>query len=199
MRTVIARIRINLLRVLSVGLLAIAIAMDPKLLGTPWGRVMWDFGAILVFFGALGRLWSILYIGGRKSAKVVSDGPYSICRHPLYLFSTLATLGFALMLQSLIFAVVLTLVVFLVLMATAANEEGNLRQAFGPAYDDYAKTTPRIVPRLSKFRSAAEVTFNVRTLRVNFADALVFLALIPVAEAINWWNASGALSLFPIF
>ena len=39
------------------------------------------------------RLWSTLHIGGHKRQRVVMDGPYSICRNPLYLFSLLATLG----------------------------------------------------------------------------------------------------------
>ena len=192
------RVRMNLLRVLSIGLLAVALVIDPKLLGTFWGRVMWDIGIVLIFFGILGRLWSILYIGGKKSAEVISDGPYSLCRHPLYLFSTIASFGFALMLQSLIFALFLTILVFLVLFATAANEEAKLRELLGPAYGDYARKTPRILPRFSLFRSEAEVTFRVKTLRVNFADALVFLGLIPVAEAINWWHASGIFSPFTI-
>ena len=114
----IAKIRINLLRVLSLVLLALALSIDPVLLGTFWGRLLWDVGGIVIFFGVLGRLWSILYIGDLKSVEVVTDGPYSLCRHPLYLFSTLATLGFALMLQSLIFAVILTLAIFLVLIGT---------------------------------------------------------------------------------
>lgn len=40
--------------------------------------------------------WSILYIGGRKNQMIMQDGPYSMCRHPLYLFSTIGVFGFGL-------------------------------------------------------------------------------------------------------
>ena len=50
-------------------------------------------GIVLIVIGIAGRLWSTLYIGGRKSASVVSDGPYSITRNPLYVFSAVAAVG----------------------------------------------------------------------------------------------------------
>ena len=50
-------------------------------------------GIVLIVIGIAGRLWSTLYIGGRKSATVVSDGPYSITRNPLYVFSSIAAIG----------------------------------------------------------------------------------------------------------
>ena len=50
-------------------------------------------GLALVTVGIGGGLWATLYIGGRKSAVVVSTGPYSITRNPLYLFSSIAAAG----------------------------------------------------------------------------------------------------------
>ncbi len=47
------------------------------------------FGVSLIGIAILGRLWCTLYIGGRKSAVIVSDGPYSIVRNPLYVFSAI--------------------------------------------------------------------------------------------------------------
>src|SRR5437867_8379234 len=48
-------------------------------------------GALLVLGGTLLRLWSILQIGGRarkvvsmKAAHVITWGPYSLCRNPIY-------------------------------------------------------------------------------------------------------------------
>ncbi|MDT1000410.1 hypothetical protein RNI08_32270, partial [Pseudomonas aeruginosa] len=74
---------------------------------------------------------------------------------------------------------------FLVLLATARHEEVYLRRLFGPAYDDYARSVPRLIPALHLFRTEPEVTVRVEKLRVTFADGLVFLALIPLAEVIN--------------
>ncbi|MEW6635116.1 MAG: isoprenylcysteine carboxylmethyltransferase family protein, partial [Pseudomonadota bacterium] len=60
---------------------------------TPVHETIEMFGVLLIFLGIIGRLWSTLYIGGRKSAEVVTGGPYSITRNPLYLFSTVAAAG----------------------------------------------------------------------------------------------------------
>jgi protein-S-isoprenylcysteine O-methyltransferase Ste14 len=39
-------------------------------------------GIAMIFLGIVGRLWSTLYIGGRKSAVVVTGGPYFVTRQP---------------------------------------------------------------------------------------------------------------------
>ncbi|TGS89835.1 isoprenylcysteine carboxylmethyltransferase family protein, partial [bacterium M00.F.Ca.ET.177.01.1.1] len=60
---------------------------------TPVHESIEMFGVLLIFLGIVGRLWSTLYIGGRKSSEVVTGGPYSITRNPLYVFSTVAAAG----------------------------------------------------------------------------------------------------------
>ena len=44
----------------------------------------------------------------------------------------------------------------------------------------------RILPDPRLFRTDEEVVFSVSQLRRNFADALVFLAFIPLAELMEW-------------
>lgn len=41
-------------------------------------------GFLLVLTGVFGRLWSILYIGNKKNVSLVTTGPYSVTRNPLY-------------------------------------------------------------------------------------------------------------------
>ena len=131
-------------------------------------------GISLVIFAVLGRFWSILYIGGRKNKQVMQDGPYSICRHPLYLFSTMGVVGLGLMLGSVVLTAVLGLLAFAILTSTAKKEENFLRAEFGDAYGIYEARTPRILPNLALFHTEDDVTFSVKTLKVNFFDALVF-------------------------
>ena len=50
-------------------------------------------GMILVAIASLGRMWCSLYIAGYKDDRLVTDGPYSICRNPLYFFSMIGVLG----------------------------------------------------------------------------------------------------------
>src|SRR5690606_3780656 len=108
-------------------------------------------------------------------------------------FSTVGVVGFGLMLGSIVLAVLLGGAVFAILSATAAREEAWLRHEFGPAYRAYAARVPRIWPKPSLFRTTPTITASVHALRGNFADALVFLALIPIAEVMEALKAGGAL------
>lgn len=179
------KIRIATLRVVALAFFPLALLVNPVLSSQPMGEVLEVAGIGLIFAGVVGRFWSILYIGGHKNALVMDQGPYSMCRHPLYFFSTLAVHGFGLMVQSLVFAVVMAAFVFAVLSLTAAREEKFLHDHFGTGYARYAAKTPRILPDPRLFRTGPEINVNVSSLRRNFFDALVFVALIPVAESIE--------------
>ncbi|MFN4057013.1 MAG: methyltransferase family protein [Roseinatronobacter sp.] len=156
-------------------------------------------GMALVVAGVLGRLWAILYIGGRKNAQVMQDGPYSLCRHPLYLFSTLGLVGFGLMLGSVVLTAIMAGLHLMVVNATAQREEAYLHAAFGPAYAAYAARVPRFWPRFANFRSDSEITVRVATLRSNLRDALVFLLLIPLAEFLEYLHDLAIIPTFSIW
>lgn len=148
-------------------------------------EVLENAGVLMVVAAVLGRLWAILYIGSAKNARVVDQGPYSVCRHPLYLFSTVGVAGFGLMLGSLVLAVGLAAVTGAVLSATASREERYLRAAFGPAYAGYAARVPRIWPAPRLYATPERISVSVPVVRRNLADALAFLSLIPVAELLD--------------
>lgn len=192
--------RINTLRLIMLVMLPLIFFTRPGLaLPELLMDVVENLGILLVIGGVLGRFWSILYIGSRKNAMVMQDGPYSMCRHPLYLFSTMAVLGFGLMLGSLVLTLMMTGLTFYVLNDIASKEERFLRSEFGGAYDDYAARTPRILPNLGQFSSPQNVTFDVTTLRRNFFDALVFLCLIPLGEMTEYFKDIQAWPTFPLF
>lgn len=194
------RIRIRGLRGLFLLLLPLIIFTR-----SAWGHASLAFeamevlGVYLVIAAIVGRFWAILYVGGRKNREVVRDGPYSVCRHPLYVFSTLGVLGFGLMLGSLTLTLILGGAVGLVLWATAAREERWLQHDMGPAYAAYAAEVPRLWPRPSLFSTPAVVPVTIKALRTNFADALVFLALLPVTELLEGVKAAGWVPTVPLY
>ena len=55
--------------------------------------VMMLAGCTLVGIATVGRLWCALYIAGYKTDKLITSGPYSMCRNPLYFFSLLGGIG----------------------------------------------------------------------------------------------------------
>jgi protein-S-isoprenylcysteine O-methyltransferase Ste14 len=83
-----------------------------------------------------------------EARELVRRGPYGIVRHPLYaahissylliLLPRLAPLG-----------ILLAAIGIGCELCRARNEEAVLRSAF-PSYDEYARATPRFVPRLGR-------------------------------------------------
>lgn len=194
------KLRITILRLTFLAILPLILFSESAWLHPEW---LFDTlevtGIFLVIIAVLGRFWSILYIGGRKNSMVMQDGPYSVCRHPLYLFSTIGTIGLGLMLGSLILTALLGALTFTILSMTAANEEKFLRSEFGPAYDAYAAKTPRILPNFALFHTPSEITFSTAPLRGNLFDAMVFLSFIPLAELMEWLKEDTALPTFLIY
>lgn len=95
------------------------------------------FGVLLIFLGIVGRLWSTLYIGGRKSAEVVTGGPYSITRNPLYVFSTVAAAGVGAQMGSFTAMFGFALLCALAFHVVILREERFLREVLGAPYEAY--------------------------------------------------------------
>ncbi|RJE78493.1 isoprenylcysteine carboxylmethyltransferase family protein [Paracoccus sp. JM45] len=187
------KIRIAALRVIFASLLPLVIFTRTGW-GMTGGMALETVGILAIFVAILGRFWAILYIGGRKNAVLMQEGPYSICRHPLYLFSTIGVTGFGLMLGSVTLALCLGGTAFFIMSMTAAREERFLSETFGGRFCLYAAQVPRMLPAWRLFRTSERVTVDVGTLSRNAADALVFISLIPLAELFRW---IAALQIFP--
>lgn len=193
------RLRITLLRASFICLLPLLVFAAPQSVGQVWFPALQMLGLFLIIAAVLGRFWSILYIGRHKNHNVIRQGPYSLCRHPLYFFSVLGVTGFGLLLGSVLLALVLGTLTLGILYATARREEAYLRRAFGPAYDAYAADTPAILPNPRLFRTEAEITVSIRHLRGNLMDALVFLSFIPLAMLIRSLQDQKVVPTFPIW
>ena len=151
-------------------------------------------GLVLICF--LGRLWSILYVGGRKNDELVTIGPFSMSRNPLYFFSTVGAAGIGLMYGSVLVAAALALMSYLVFRVTARKEAEFLFGKFGPAYSAYAERTPPFWPNPLLFHDQAERQFSTKALRRTFVDGLYFLALFPAIETVELLRNSGVLPVF---
>jgi len=92
------------------------------------------------------RLWASAYIGGRKSLAVVCEGPYSVCRNPLYWGTFLILVSMALFLKSGMFVVGMILPIALYLWGVVPAEEAVLRERLGFDYRAYCERVPRWWP-----------------------------------------------------
>ena len=110
------------------------------------GHLFFSVGLILVGAAAVGRLWCSLYIGGYKTGTLVTTGPYSVCRHPLYGFSFLGGIGIGLCTETLTLTVVIAGAFLLYYPFVIRAEERKLLEIHGEAFRRYVETTPRLWP-----------------------------------------------------
>jgi len=97
-------------------------------------------GLALIVLGQLGRSFSIM----SEARQLVTDGPYRIVRHPLYLTEEIAIIGICLPYWGWPMAL-LFLVHLAAQLVRLGNEERVLSDTFAD-YADYARRTARLIP-----------------------------------------------------
>ena len=180
--------RLRLTAWLLLGLLAlVAVSRRPGFDGIAGGVLVFA-GFACVVCAALGRIWTSLFIAGSKDRHLVTIGPYSTLRHPLYALSMLAMLGLGLSTRSLLVTMVL-LAVFAVVYAVAIRAEDALLRRLHPvAFEHYASTVRALRPVWSAYAVPATLQVQPRVLWKAFLDAgamLGFWALLMAADALQ--------------
>ena len=134
--------------------------------------------------GAFGRVWCALYIAGRKDQKLIREGPYALCRNPLYFFSLLGAVGVGLACESFTVPILIAAGFALYYPSIILREEKRLREIFGVEYDDYRRKTPSFFPKWANGKTGepAEWTVNPRVFRRAITDAVWFIWLIGLIE-----------------
>jgi len=80
------KLRINLLRLAFIPVVFIAVFVRPSWsLESTMAFTMELGGYLFLLAGLVIRIWCTCYIGSRKSKELIGEGPYSICRNPLYI------------------------------------------------------------------------------------------------------------------
>ncbi|MCX5519860.1 isoprenylcysteine carboxylmethyltransferase family protein [Kaistia defluvii] len=185
------------LRIHLVQLAAVIFALLLLLVRPYWSGEIHEFlesaGFCLVLVCVAGRMWSILYIGSRKNRALTTLGPYSMTRNPLYLFSTIGAVGVGLIFGSILIALMLGLFSYLAFTMTATKEADHLKTLFGPEFDAYAARTPLFWPKFSLYRDSADVAFSPHALKRTFLDGLLFLAIFPLMEGLEYVQSQGFL------
>lgn len=194
MRSWLARSRgwISLAVLIPLG--AIAVLSKPIVPIDSWSDFAFElFGCVLFTAGVWVRWWATLYIGGRKTDELVCEGPYSICRNPIYLGTFLLTLAVAVLLESLTLTIGVILVSVFYFSMTVSVEEQRLLRIHGSAFTEYCRQVPRIIPRPTKYRSPAAVELRIDGVRAEFTRALRYVwlpigcHLITHLRAQTWW------------
>ena len=133
-------------------------------------------GFAIVLLGESIRFWGVSIAGAetRTTGSVggtylITTGPFGHVRNPLYVGNMLMYAGVGVMSMALFpWLLIIACLWFLVQYSLIiSREEEYLRGHFGAAYGEYLKNVPRLVPRLSPYRSAAPPPKHL-----NFAEGL---------------------------
>lgn len=150
----------------------------------------------LVAVAAVGRIWVSAFMAGRKNHELVVDGPYSIVRNPLYLFSLLGFIGAGLAFEQLTFALLFGLIFLATHLPTILGEERFLRERFGEQFEEYTCRVPRLVPRTWKISGPAECTFFAPAYSRAVVDSGLIMSMFLLAHVVEWGHLHRVLPVY---
>lgn len=148
-------------------------------------------GMILVAIASLGRTWCSLYIAGYKDNRLVTEGPYSICRNPLYFFSMIGVVGIGCATETLTFPIVFIILFALYYPFVIKGEEKRLAQIFGVEFEEYTKRVPAFFPRLSTFAEPENYSVKPAVYRRHIFSALWFIWIVGIVDVIEGMKEIG--------
>jgi len=117
-------------------------------------------GFFIALIGEAIRFWGVSIVGSETrttgavgATNLITDGPFSYVRNPLYVGNILIYLGCGIMSNALVPWLQLTAFVWFVVQyhLIVSREEEHLRQTFGEEYQRYLYNVPRFIPRLTKY------------------------------------------------
>jgi protein-S-isoprenylcysteine O-methyltransferase Ste14 len=116
------------------------------LTGTYIAVAMYLVGAALIVTG-WNRIYRQYWKKDLGAGQLVTTGIYRFIRHPQYTGFLLITLGMLFEWATLPMLIMYPILVWLY-VRLARHEEADMRAEFGPAYDEYRRTTGMFLPRL---------------------------------------------------
>lgn len=150
-------------------------------------------GLALAAVGALGRIWASMFIAGYKDSSLVTEGPYSVVRNPLYCFSFIGAVGIACGTGSLLVVGLLVGGFLLYYPITVLAEEKSLAARHGSVYAEYAAKTPRFFPDFSLYHESEAYTVKTGQYRRAILDAVWFIWIFALVRLIGGLHGGGWL------
>lgn len=110
-------------------------------------------GAIICFLGIVLAIWARRYLGKnwsphpalKEGHELVTSGPYSLLRHPIYTGILTSILGSVITTGNLFWLIIFIIVAFNFINRTRI-EEGLMKQQFPDQYPEYKKRTWALIP-----------------------------------------------------
>jgi protein-S-isoprenylcysteine O-methyltransferase Ste14 len=148
-------------------------------------------GAAFGFVGLCVRGYAAGYLN--KQEVLTVTGPYGRTRNPLYLGSSILTVGAAVAMNSIWAAALLVVYFALVYSFVMRREEMELLQKHGEAFSAYAADVPLFFPKLfaAAGATATGVGFSWAQYRKNHEyEAAIGFVLLLLGLILIWWLRS---------
>jgi protein-S-isoprenylcysteine O-methyltransferase Ste14 len=141
-------------------------------------------GGLLVVAGLALRSWAAGIL--RKNAELTTIGPYRLIRNPLYAGSFLMIFGFCAILGYPIGFVFILVPLVAIYVVKVRQEERLLATRFAEQWAEYARTTPRFVPRPARVDLSAEWRFAQWLKHREYQAILASLLALVAIQAWRW-------------
>ena len=147
--------------------------------------VLFFVGIILVGVASLGRLWCSFYIAGYKTEKLVVEGPYSICRNPLYFFSLIGAMGVGFASETFLIPLIILFAFTLYYPLVIKSEETELIKLHKNEFASYSNKVPKFFPKISSLTEPKEYLVKPVIFRRHLFDAFWFIGFTGILELIE--------------
>ncbi|MGM0600127.1 MAG: methyltransferase family protein [Candidatus Rifleibacteriota bacterium] len=141
--------------------LALPVVARPRLSG-------WLIGLPLILVGQAVRICSLMHIGPTTRSRevcadtLVTTGPYSCCRNPLYLGNVLKITGITAIAGNIRFAILATIFYALEFCFIIRYEESFLADKFPEEFKKYSQLVPMFLPsKISAKKSSEDTAFSL--------------------------------------
>jgi len=133
----------------------------------------WFWPALAVSFaGEALQVWCFACL--RKDKVLSVDGPYALCRNPMYIGRFFVILGGVMLLGNIWVVLGYAILYWFYVVNRVAREERKLKELLGEPYEDYCRQVHRFVPKLQAYPGARLLYFDPERFKKNnaFVNAL---------------------------
>ncbi len=159
----------------------------------PVAEGLFVLGLVLTGIGAMGRVWCSAYIAGRKNETLIIEGPYSICRNPLYFFSLIGSVGAGLATETVTIPIVVLIAFALYYPAVIKSEETRMMGLHGAEFQSYVQKTPCFFPNWQLLHEREDGLVNLVIFRKHILSAVWFVWLPAGMEFVELLHETNVL------
>jgi hypothetical protein len=157
-------------------------------------------GMLMVALCVLGRLWCSLYIAGKKTDHLIDQGPYSLCRNPLYFFSFIGAMGIGFATNTFTIPALILLAFGVYYSVVMKSEEVKLMAIHGSTFVSYKNSVPRFFPDPARFSEPENYLVKTKIVRRHMSEVIWFIVLLGFLEFIKALHRADILpTLFRLY